>query len=408
MTTQEPASRTALNTAERTAYLVLGMHRSGTSAVTQLLALAGAHLPEHVMPGDEHNAKGYFEPWKIALFNDERLRAAGSAWDDVFAFPHRPLARKDERGWLSRALDLFQEEYGEARHPLLKDPRVTVLLPFWRTVLEDLGVGVRAVIPVRHPLAVAGSLTRRNAFATEKSVLLWSAYMLAAEAYTRDLPRAFVSYDGLLADWRGEVGRIEAAHGAPLPMLTEKAGKAIDRFLTPELRHNASAGDLAALGWAGELTAAVHAWFEAAATGAAPDRAPLERAAAELSRRRDEVGVLVSPTTRDLDAARAELRELRDQATAREAVLRETLRTEREALEAGWRGDVERLSAEQERERAVLEAGWRGDVERLQGELERDRAEQYKHRAALEAELEAMRGRWAELSRRLDSILAES
>ena len=40
----------------RTAYLVLGMHRSGTSAVTQLLALAGASLPANVMPGDEHNA----------------------------------------------------------------------------------------------------------------------------------------------------------------------------------------------------------------------------------------------------------------------------------------------------------------------------------------------------------------
>src|SRR5204863_8238513 len=57
----------------RTAYLVLGMHRSGTSAVTQLLGLAGAKLPANVMPGDEHNEKGYFEPWKIAIFNDERL-----------------------------------------------------------------------------------------------------------------------------------------------------------------------------------------------------------------------------------------------------------------------------------------------------------------------------------------------
>src|SRR4051812_3546430 len=55
---------------KRTAYLVLGMHRSGTSAVTQLLALAGANLPENVMAGDEHNAKGYFEPWKIAILND--------------------------------------------------------------------------------------------------------------------------------------------------------------------------------------------------------------------------------------------------------------------------------------------------------------------------------------------------
>jgi hypothetical protein len=308
--TASPA-RPNVQSRARTAYLVLGMHRSGTSAVTQVLALAGARLPQNVMAGDEHNAKGYFEPWKIALLNDERLRAAGSAWDDVFAFPFRPLPPGDERRWLNRAQTLFGEEYGDETWPLLKDPRVTVLAPFWRTVLDELEIAARCVIPVRHPLAVAGSLARRNGFSLEKSALLWSAYMLAAEAYTRDLPRAFVSYDGLLADWRGEVGRIEAAHGAPLPKLTDKAAREIGRFLTPELRHNAADDGLSRLGWAGALTAQVLAWFEAAATGDAPAPAALDAAAAELARRAADMAPLVSPLTRDLDAARAELSELR-------------------------------------------------------------------------------------------------
>src|SRR5262249_53570971 len=109
-TSATKASRAEPQAAARTAYLVLGMHRSGTSAVTQVLALAGASLPQNVMAGDEHNARGYFEPWKIALLNDERLRAAGAAWDDVFAFPFRPLAPRVERGWLNRAQALFGEE----------------------------------------------------------------------------------------------------------------------------------------------------------------------------------------------------------------------------------------------------------------------------------------------------------
>jgi hypothetical protein len=296
---------------QRTAYLVLGMHRSGTSAVTQVLALAGAALPENVMGGDEHNAKGYFEPWKIAMFNDARLRAGGAAWDDIFAFPFRPLTTKAERGWLNRAEALFEEEYGDVRFPLLKDPRVTVLMPFWRTALTEMEVAARCVIPVRHPLAVAGSLARRNGFAPEKSVLAWTAYMLAAEAYTRDLPRAFVSYDGLLGDWRAEVARIEAAHGAALPKMTEAAGKAIDRFLTPDLRHNDAEGGLKDLGWAGALAAQVLAWFEAAATGPAPPPAALEEAAQDLARRAQDIGVLVSPAARDLDEARVELLDLR-------------------------------------------------------------------------------------------------
>jgi len=329
---------------QRTAYLVLGMHRSGTSAVTQVLALAGANLPENVMGGDEHNARGYFEPWKIAMFNDERLRAAGAAWDDVFAFPFRPLPTRTDRAWITRAEALFGEEYGDVSYPLLKDPRVTVLLPLWRTALTDLDVGLRCVIPVRHPLAVAGSLSRRNGFSAEKSVLLWTAYMLAAEAYTRDLPRAFVSYDGLLGDWRAEVARIETAHGAKLPKLNDTAAQAIGQFLTPELRHNAGEDGLTSLGWAGALTAEVVAWFEAASTGAAPGPEALDRAAATLSARARDMAPLVSPVTRDLDAVRAELTELRQQ-HAFEGARAKRLEAELEALRRVCVEASERLDA---------------------------------------------------------------
>lgn len=330
--------------AARTAYLVLGMHRSGTSAVTQLLALAGASLPANVMPGDEHNEKGYFEPWKIAIFNDERLRAGGSAWDDIFAFPYRALPDALEQDWLNRAGRLFDSEFRRTTFPLMKDPRATVLLPMWRAVLETRNIGVRCVIPVRHPLAVAGSLGRRDGFAAEKSVLVWSAYMLAAEAYTRDLPRAFTAYDALLSDWRSEARRIEAAHGAPLPKLTEAAGRKIDQFLTPDLRHNASEGGLAALGWAGQIAQDVLGWFEEKAAGGDPDRAALDRAAAELERRNREFGVLVSPAARDLASARAELLDTRQQLEGAQAFQAE-LRAEVERLEVGWRADQAQLLA---------------------------------------------------------------
>jgi hypothetical protein len=300
--------------AERIAYLVLGMHRSGTSATAQVLALAGAHLPQNVMPGDRHNQQGYFEPWKIAMFNDRRLRAAGGAWDDVFAFPHRPLPRRNERKWLNEAAALFSEEYGEAGRPLLKDPRVTVLLPFWRTVLDDLEIAARCVISVRHPFAVAGSLARRDDFPVEKSLLVWSAYMLAAEAYTRDLPRVFLGYDQLLADWRSELARAEEVLGGGLPPLTKTADKAIDHALSADLRHNDGAPDLSPYGWAGKLTQQVWAWFADAAAGAVAAPDALTDAAAELDRRSREVGALISPLTRDLDAARAELLDLRQKA----------------------------------------------------------------------------------------------
>lgn len=286
-------------------YLVLGMHRSGTSAATQLLALAGCGLPENLVTADEHNARGYFEPWRVAVLNDERLRAAGGAWDDPFAFPYRPLA--DDGAWRARAAGVLAEEYGAAASPLLKDPRVSVLLPLWRPVFEDAGLSPLCVIPVRDPLEVAGSLAKRDGFHRDKSILVWCAYMLAAELYSRDLPRVFVSYDALLRDWRSQAKRIEAAHGRALPKLDAAAGAQIDAFLSPDMRHHRGGEVLKDVSAAGALAAPLLAWFEAAARDDIQSQAPLDQAAAALAALQAQAGMLVSPLSRDLDQARADL-----------------------------------------------------------------------------------------------------
>lgn len=286
-------------------YLVLGMHRSGTSAATQLLALAGCGLPENLVTADEHNARGYFEPWRVAVLNDERLRAAGGAWDDPFGFPFRPLP--DDEAWRVRAASVLTEEYGAARSPLLKDPRVSVLLPLWRPVFDDAGLSPLCVIPVRDPLEVAKSLAKRDGFSLDKSILLWCAYMLAAELYSRDLPRVFVNFDSLLTDWRAQAVRIEAAHDRPLPKLDAAAAEQIDAFLSPEMRHHRAGESLKDVSPAGALAAPLLAWFQAAARDEAQSHAALDQAADALAALQAQMGTLVSPLTRDLDQTRADL-----------------------------------------------------------------------------------------------------
>ena len=322
----------------RTAYLVLGMHRSGTSALANLLALAGASLPREVMPADTHNARGYFEPWRIAVFNDRRLAAAGTAWDDPFAALAPPPS--DEVAWREEARSLFRSQFGRRRRPLLKDPRVSVLGELWRPVLEAEGLALRVFIPVRSPLAVAGSLMARDGFSTRKSVMVWCAYMLAAEAMSRDLPRAFVDYDALLEDWRPGLAAAEAQLGEPLPALTAAASRKIDAFLTAELRRNTGAGDLSALGEAGERAAGVLAWLAASARGEAPDRARLDAAAAWLAGEKALYGDLVSPVSADRAVARTALADAEGRAAWLEGQ-REELQRALEETQAV----VERLSA---------------------------------------------------------------
>jgi hypothetical protein len=175
--------------------------------------------------------------------------------------------------------------------------------------------------------------------------------MLAAEAYSRDLPRAFVGYDAMLADWRGEVARIERAHDAPLPKLGKAAALKIDAALTSELRHNRAEGDLAALGWTGEIAAAIYDWCSAAARDEAPPPAALDAVAGRFAARRAEIGALVSPAARDLDAVRGEL-----------LSLRQTLSWERRELEL-LRARFEILQREWWAQKGVMdEAGWALDA----------------------------------------------
>ena len=86
---------------ERTAYVVLGMHRSGTSSVAGTLALLGAAAPRTLMGPAQDNPKGFWESQVVTAFNDRLLAAAGSAWDDWRALDATVLA---DPAWAEAAL----------------------------------------------------------------------------------------------------------------------------------------------------------------------------------------------------------------------------------------------------------------------------------------------------------------
>jgi chromosome segregation ATPase len=154
--------------------------------------------------------------------------------------------------------------------------------------------------------------------------MLWCAYMLAAEAASRGLPRAFVDYDALLEDWRPQMAEAEAHLGEPLPALTAAAGRKIDAFLSTELRRNSGAGDLSALGEAGAMAASVLDWLRAAARGESRDTDALTRAADWLARQQALYGDLVSPVSADRAVARTALADAEGRATWLERTLEET------------------------------------------------------------------------------------
>src|SRR5580700_1164063 len=67
---------------KRQAILVLGMHRSGTSALGGVISALGAAGPKTLLGPDVCNPRGFFESFPLALAHNELLASAGSSWHD--------------------------------------------------------------------------------------------------------------------------------------------------------------------------------------------------------------------------------------------------------------------------------------------------------------------------------------
>ncbi|VAW15575.1 hypothetical protein MNBD_ALPHA12-1015, partial [hydrothermal vent metagenome] len=86
---------------QRTCILVLGMHRSGTSALTRVLSLAGATLPKRLLgSSDDSNPTGHWEPNILIEYHDKMLAELDSCWHDWRALNMGmlPIRRRQEIG----------------------------------------------------------------------------------------------------------------------------------------------------------------------------------------------------------------------------------------------------------------------------------------------------------------------
>jgi hypothetical protein len=226
---------------KKAAVVVLGMHRSGTSALTRVLNLLGCDLPRTLMGAGTGNEAGHWESQAICDLNDRILESAGSAWHDWQVFNPNWLKSPRADEFYDEALAVLASEFGKSRLFVLKDPRICRLAEFWFKVLEAFDAAPLVVLPIRNPLEVAASLAKRDGFDPSIGQLLWLRHALEAERATRGWPRVFVSYDGLMSGWRGTVDRLQAALGLSLPRAADASAGAIEAFLSEQLRHERTA-----------------------------------------------------------------------------------------------------------------------------------------------------------------------
>lgn len=182
--------------------LVLGMHRSGTSALSGLLVQAGLDAPRDLMPATPSNPSGYWESLSAMQLNDEMLHHLGREWASSKRLTGHgwELNQAAAHKWRAGLLKLLCSSFPAGGRALLKDPRLCVLLPGLRPWLESRLISCTVFLPVRHPAEVAASLEVAEGTPRSQGLLLWLGHVFQAERHSRGLDRLVVNYDQVLAD----------------------------------------------------------------------------------------------------------------------------------------------------------------------------------------------------------------
>jgi hypothetical protein len=177
--------------------MVVGMHRSGTSAVTRVVNLLGVPLgrADDIYTAKD-NPSGHWESRQLCALNNVILNVFGG-----FDMATPPMPRSWLRSRRAEHLQgvmraTFDDVYRGERW-LWKDPRICLTLPLWREVLNDFC----AVFVVRDAGPVMRSLHRRDGgYPLLYCYALWDDYNRRAVAALSGLRVVTVDFDAMLQD----------------------------------------------------------------------------------------------------------------------------------------------------------------------------------------------------------------
>jgi len=185
------------------AVIVVGMHRSGSSATMGMLRILGVDIGDDLgSSGDSNNPKGYLENQEFYQFERKILRQTGARWD--YAVPEEQILRTFK--FYEKEFKILLRKFNRSEYWGYKAIRGG-LFPEYLSKIPNLYL----IICWRSPEAVVKSLKRRNGFTTEKSLWLYSTYYFRIFRYLsnhQEIPVHIVNYDSLVDNPKKELKKI--------------------------------------------------------------------------------------------------------------------------------------------------------------------------------------------------------
>lgn len=227
---------TDLEQENRTCILVLGMHRSGTSAITGALNCLGFSIGKFIMGGiDENNEKGFFENIRLYRFNKNIFKEQALTWDTSNYIDFDQMKNSQSRTYRLELKKIIRREFKEDPSNLvIKDPRICLLLPLYLRALKELGIEVRILFQIREPSQIATSLKKRDNLDVDNSYRISINYLLQAELNSRGYKRYVVTYKELMQTPQETLN----ASLAKLNLAHNNDFKSVSDLLDDKLYHN--------------------------------------------------------------------------------------------------------------------------------------------------------------------------
>lgn len=173
--------------------------------LTRLLSVCGLYLGEDdalIGPAAD-NPEGFYEHREFHAIDEDILELFGGAWDHPPVLPQEWL--RDPRLDSIRARAKALTATFDGKEPWgWKDPRSSLVLPFWHELIPNLKI----IVAVRAPTDVFASLSKRGYGSAQRSLSLWTTYSRVVASTLDGIPCRYTHYSSYFSAPREELKRI--------------------------------------------------------------------------------------------------------------------------------------------------------------------------------------------------------
>jgi ubiquinone/menaquinone biosynthesis C-methylase UbiE len=227
--------------AKKNLVVVLGMHRSGTSLLANLLTVLGVDLGQNLLSADCNNEAGYWEQKQIYRIHDDLLETLGRRWigpAGTVPFPPQWWKQPEIKPFRDRLETIVESEISRTGNIWgFKDPRTSRLLPLWKGIFSKLDLEPLYLLALRQPSAVVQSIVRRDKISAARAELLWLLHNLDAVRDAGERLRLVVDYDRWFTHPREQAQAVVCALGLDWPENEETVLRNVTNRIRADLRH---------------------------------------------------------------------------------------------------------------------------------------------------------------------------